>query len=210
MTNIKERLYIKVNEKYFSAFWVFIQALVLFTIGVLILNVTNKYLTLLITYVISGFFIIVGITGILQNVFSNNSRIRLINFLSSIFNIFISILCIFNPNIFLSIFPILFTAYIFIDSIIKTVICLIYIENKLENKYIQILRTVLTYTFLIILIFFPLFRTKVTYIIVGIYFILLANTYFLDVVDLLVPAKNKNKIKKRIRIVTCFYSSICS
>lgn len=201
MLNMKEKLYIKLNEKYFSVFWVFIQALVLLTIGILILNMSNMFLTLIITYLISGFFIVIGISGILQNMFSNNTSLRLMSVFNSVFNISISILFIYNPNIFISIFPILFTAYIFIDSIIKTVICLIYVENKLENKYIPILRTFVTYVFLIILVFFPMFRTKVTYIIVGVYFILLASTYFLDVIDLLVPVKDKNKIKKRIRIV---------
>ncbi len=201
MLNIKEKLYIKLNEKYFSVFWVIIQALVLLTIGILILNISNSFLTLVITYIISGFFIVIGISGILQNVFSDNIRLRLVGAINSIFNIIISIIFLYNPSILLSIFPLLFTAYIFIDSIIKTVICLIYVENKLPNKYSQILRTSVTYVFLIILIFFPMFRTKVTYIIVGIYFILLAITYFLDVFDILVPVKNKNKIKKRIRIV---------
>ncbi|MDD2376775.1 MAG: hypothetical protein PHD15_04140 [Clostridia bacterium] len=201
MLNIKEKLYIKINEKYFSTFWVIIQALFLLIIGILILNITNRFLTLIITYAISVFFIVIGLSGVFQNIFSNNNKLKVMSVFNSLFNISISILFIYNPKILLSIFPILFTLYIFIDSIIKTVICLIHIENKLENRYILILRTALTYVFLVILVFFPIFRSKVTYIIVGIYFILLAITYFLDGIDLLVPTKNKDKIKRRIRIV---------
>lgn len=201
MLNIKEKLYIKINEKYFSAFWVIVQALVLFIIGILILNVTNKFLTLIITYAISGFFIIIGLSELFQNIFSDNGRLIRMSVLNSLFNISISLIFIYNPKILLSIFPILFTAYIFIDSIIKTITCLIYVENRLEHRYILILRTALTYGFLVILVIFPIFRSKVTYIIVGMYFIFLAITYFLDALDLLIPNKNKNKIKKRIRIV---------
>lgn len=200
LNNIKEKLYIEINEKYFSAVWVIVQALVLLTIGILILNVTSRFLTL-ITYAISVFFIINGISGIFQNIFSKNKHLKKMSVLNSILNILVGLLFIYKPNIFLSIFPILFTAYILIDSIIKTITCSIYIENKLENRQMLILRTILTYVFLIILVFFPMFRSKVTYIIVGIYFILLAVTYFLDGLDLLVPNRNKNKIKKRIRIV---------
>jgi len=205
MLNIKEKLYIKINEKYFSAFWVIIQALFLLIIGILILNVANRFLTLIITYAISAFFIVIGLSGVFQNIFSNNDKLKVMGVLNSLFNISISIVFIYNPKMVLLIFPILFTTYIFIDSIIKTVICLIYVENKLENRHILMLRTALTYVFLLILVFFPIFRSKVTYIIVGAYFILLAITYFLDGIDLLVPDKNKNKIKKRIRIVLPVY-----
>jgi uncharacterized membrane protein HdeD (DUF308 family) len=201
MLNIKEKLYIKLNQKYFSAFWIIFQAMILSIIGILILNVTNKFLTILITYSLSMFFILIGISGIIQNLFYRNDRVKIIGVFGGIFNIFISLICIYNPNIFLLIFPLLFTIYIFIDSIIKTITCLIYIKNSLKGRYILILRTTSTYVFLLMLIFFPIFRIKITYIIVGIYFIFLSFTYFLDVIELLIPAKDKNKIKKRIRIV---------
>lgn len=204
LNNIKEKLYIDLNGKFFSTFWVIVQALTFLAIGILLLNITSKFITL-ITYAISVVFISIGIMGILQNVFLKNKDIKAINIVQNLFNIAIGIIFIYNPNLFLSIFPILFTFYIFIDALIKTVTCYIYMENKLKNRNIFLLRTFLTYVFLIILVFFPVFRNKVTYIIFGTYFISLAITYFLDALDLLIPITNKNKIKKRIRIVLPVY-----
>lgn len=204
LNNIKEKLYINVSEKFLSTFWVILQALTFLTIGILLLNITSKFLTF-ITYAISIVFIIIGIIGIFQNIFLKHKDIKAINIIQNLFNIAIGLIFIYNPNIFLSIFPILFTVYIFIDSIIKTVTCYIYIENKLKNRNIFILRTLLSYIFLIILVFFPMFRNKVTYIIFAVYFISLAITYFLDALDLLIPITNKNKIKKRIKIVLPVY-----
>ncbi|MEG1705035.1 MAG: DUF308 domain-containing protein [Clostridia bacterium] len=195
-----EKLYIKVSEKYFSTFWIIVQALVLIIIGILILNVTSSFLTI-ITYLVSSFFIIIGLSGIFQNIFVKNIKIKLISMLQCILNIAFGTFYIYNPDIFIKIFPILFTAYIFIDSIIKTVTSLIYSENKLPGKNFLILRTITTYIFLIILVFFPMFRDAVTYIIVGIYFISLGATYFLDGIDTILPVKYKNKLKNRIRIV---------
>lgn len=200
MVDVKEKLYVKLNERYFSAFWIIVQALVLVSIGVLILFVKSDFLTI-ITYIVSSFFIVVGISGILQNILSKNIKVKLTGILQCILNISVGAFFLFNPSIFLKLFPILFTGYIFIDSIIKTVTSYIYVENKLPGRNFFILRTATTYVFLVILIFFPMFRDTVTYIVVSVYFISLGITYFLDGIDSLLPSKHKDKLKKRFRIV---------
>ena len=204
LDNIKEKLYINVSQKYISTIWVILQGFVFLITGILIFNVTSKFLTV-ITYAVSIFFIIMGIVNILQTIFSSHKKVKSINILNSIINILIGILFIYKPEIFMSLFPLLFTLYIFIDTIIKTITCYIYMENKLKKRYMLLLRTILTYIFLGILIFYPMFRIRFTYIIVGVYFVSLAVTYFLDAIELLTSKKQKNKIKKRIKIVLPVY-----
>lgn len=204
LENIKEKLYINVSQKYISTIWVALQGFVFLITGILIFNITSKFLTV-ITYAISIFFLIIGIAGMLQTIFSGHKKVKYINIFNNIINIFIGTLFIYKPEIFMSLFPLLFTLYIFIDAIIKTITCFIYMENKLKKRYMLLLRTVLTYVFLGILIFYPMFRIKLTYIIVGIYFVSLAVTYFFDAIELLTPRTQKNKIKKRIKIVLPVY-----
>ena len=106
----------------------------------------------------------------------------------------------FNTRLFVSLFPFLFTIYIFIDAVIKMVVFIIYLKNDISGRFSVLFRSIVSYIFFAIMMFYPLIRENVTYILAGIYFILLATSYILSGIESMIPIRKMNKLKKEVRI----------
>ena len=193
-------IYTVINTKYVSAFTVFFQALIFITIGILILTM-KLMIGNIITYAIAWAIIVNSIIAIFKDLFNKEIKTKIINIIKFLGCIGIGIYFIYNPEKFIDIFPLIFTGYIAIDSIIKTITLIISFENKQEGKFNMMLKTIISYIFLIILLIYPLLRLNITIILSGVYFVIFGLVYFIDAIYLLISNKNKNKFKSKFKIV---------
>ncbi len=206
MLNIKQNLleikgntYISNNQKFLSGSAVILQALILIAVGIIILNLHMELGTIF-TYVIATLLISISVVMLIKNMFNKNKKSVLVNILEPIFYMVIGIYFLNNPDSFIKIFPLIFTGYIAIDVIIKTINTMISFDDNLANKIPVLLRTIVSYVFLVILLVYPMFRLSITVVASGIYFIILGVTYFIDAVDITLSKKNKDRVKKKIRL----------
>ena len=196
----KDNVYTVINQKYISATGIILQALMLITIGVLIINI-HMLLGNIATYTIATIIIINSSLSIFKNIFDKKVKLKIINIFKHIACILIAVYFLYNPELFIQIFPLLFTGYIAIDSIIKTITLIIAFESKLDGKLIAIIKTITSYVFLVILLIYPLLRLNITIILGGIYFIIFGVLYVIDAIYLAISNKNKNNAKSKFKVV---------
>lgn len=200
LLEFKDDVYTKVNEKFLNTFGIVLQALMFIAIGIIIITMYEALGTIAI-YTISAILIVSSLINTIQMTLNKKVDFKFIKLLKNLIAIIVSIYFINNPSMFIEIFPLLFTAYVAIDSVIKTVTLIISYENKLEGRFKLTVRTIITYLFLIILLMYPMFRFSITIILGGVYFIVLGIVYLIDAIELSVSKKNKNKVKSKIKIV---------
>lgn len=171
----------------------------LLVLGILLIIGRNDFVDIL-AYAVSLILIIIGIVNSVKNIISKTDKVITMNFIYSVINISCGALIYFYPGIFVAIFPMLFTLYILIEAVIKTAVFVIYQKNDIDERFATLIRSIISYIFFCIMAFFPLFRENVTYILAGIYSILLASSYIIAGIESMIPIKKMNKFKKKIKI----------
>ncbi|MEG0872854.1 MAG: hypothetical protein RSE00_04270 [Clostridia bacterium] len=187
------------KQKYMNWATTLLQAIIFFALGIFILRSTNTFLGFVV-YGVSFGFIGVGLLQTIKNIFYKTEKILPVNFVYSLGNILVGAFILYKPEMFVDIFPLLLTFYVLIDAVVKTITFILYRNNDIKPRFSILIKCLISYIFFFILIFHPLFRGQVTYIIVGIYFILFGITYLFDSIDSLIPVEKKREIKKRVRI----------
>lgn len=188
-------------EKKLNAFWVIVQALFALFIGVFILNKEAMFLNVF-EYIVAIYFFVMGIIELLKNlILKKNRKIRITGILLGLLNISVSIYIAKNSGYVLPAFSIVFTTYIVLVAIVKTIVLGIYVKNRISGRIITLVQVILSYYFAILLCFKPAFRNDLTIIIAGIYFIMLSITYILDGVEILMPIKYMKILRRRVRVV---------
>lgn len=94
------------------------------------------------------------------------------------------------------------------NSIIKLVNYIIFKKNQTEGRFIELFLFIFYLIFGVSCILFPLIRIDTIILIIGIYFILLGSTYILDFIKQIIPAKQKNKLKRKIKITLPVFLSV--
>lgn len=187
------------KERFLNSTSTIVLGALLLALGILLIIGRNNFVDL-IAYAVSLLLIIIGIVNSIKNIISKTDKIITMNFVYSVLNIVSGAVIYFYPNIFVSIFPMLFTIYILIEAVIKSAVFVIYKENDLDERLAPLLRAIISYIFFLIMAFFPLFRENVTYILAGVYAILLASSYIFAGIESMVPIKKLNKFKRKFKI----------
>ena len=92
-----------------------------------------------------------------------------------------------NPTNFLSIFPILFALYIFLNAIIKFSTFCVYKSNNFKGFFRTLFASILDFIFGFIVITNPTSSIKPLTYILGIYFVLIALSHLIDYFKLKFP-----------------------
>ncbi len=185
--------------RFFDATTTILQGIGFLLIGIFILIDRETFLNLIV-HGISITLVLIALINSVKNIIIKENKAIFVNFLSSIANILAGAFIWYKPNLFISIFPLLFTAYLFIDAIIKTTIFVLYKRNNIEGRFAILIRSIITYIFSIIMLFYPFIRDTITFLLAAIYCILLSITYIVSAVESYIPIKKMNKIKKKIKI----------
>ena len=200
ISEFKDNVYLIANQKYVSVVGIMLQAIMLIAIGVLILNI-DSLIGSIVIYVIASIIISISVISILRDIFNKKQKSKVINILKYLMIIITGIYFLYHPELFIQIFPLIFTGYIAIDSIIKTINLIIAFEGKLKGKLNLIIKILISYVFLIILLIYPLLRLNITIMLSAIYFIIFGAVYIIDGIYLSISNKNKNKAKSKFKIV---------
>lgn len=166
------------KQRYFDSTTTILQGILLLLLGIAILIGRQSFLEIFI-YVLAFTFVGVGIVNSFRNIRAKTGKIIPIQMLYSIGNILAGGFIYYNPRIFMALFPILFTLYIFIDAVIKAVVFFIYKKNHITGRFLILVRSIVSFIFSCVMLFFPFIRYTATFIIAGVYFILLASLIFL-------------------------------
>ena len=92
-----------------------------------------------------------------------------------------------NPTNFLSIFPILFALYIFLNAIIKFSTFCVYKSNNFKGFFRTLFASILDFIFAFIVITNPTSSIKPLTYILGVYFLLIAFSHLIDYLKLKFP-----------------------
>lgn len=191
-----------VKEKRLNAFWIIVQAIFTLFIGVFILSKEKAFLNIF-EYIFMIYFFVTGIVGLLRNVFYwKNKKKRTTAIALSIITILLSFAIYLYPGNMISTFSIIFTSYIIIVAIIKTIVLGIYLKNKIKGKFIVFIQALLAYLFSYMLTFNSHFRDNLTIRLAGIYAIALSFMYILDAIQMLIPIEYIKKLRRKINIVS--------
>lgn len=187
------------EERFINSTTTILQGICLIILGILLIIGRNSFV-LLMAYAVALILIMMGIINSIKNIISKENKVITIDFVYSVINILTGAFIYFYPGIFISLFPFLFTIYILIDAIIKSTVFFIYKKNKVSARFAVLFRSIISYIFFLIMLFYPFIRENVTYILAGIYFLLLASSYIISGIESMIPIRKMNKIKKKIRI----------
>lgn len=189
------------TEKKLNSFWIIIEAILALFIGVFILNKENIFINIF-QYIVAVYFLVTGMVELLKNtILKKDKKIRLAGILIALLNILIAVYISKYPQYIIAAFSIVFTAYIAITAIVKTIIVGIYLKNNMKGKFFAIIQAILAYVFTIVLCTNSAIRNDLIIKLTGIYFIALSITYILDVIYILIPVKYIIKLRRRTRIV---------
>ena len=187
------------SERFVNSTTTILQGIILIILGILLIIGRNAFVDL-VAYGVSLILVMMGITNSIKNIISKSEKVVTTNFIYSILNILTGAFIYFNTSIFVNMFPLLFTIYILIDAIIKSTVFYIYKKNKIPPRFAVLFRSILAYVFFCIMLFYPLIRLNVTYILAGIYVLLLALSYMISGIESTIPIRKINKLKKKIKI----------
>ena len=188
------------TDKLFNATYSFLIGFVLIMLGIIIL-LGRKWLYV---NVVDLFILAIFILSLRQflNYFIGKEKAKKINFIRSFINWLFCIISSIFKDIPLSILPIVFGLYLFLNSVIKLINGVIYFKEK-ANGYLTELTVGFIYLIIAIpIIFTPIKSIDIVLVILGIYILLLGINYLLDFISSVIPIHFKNKLKRHIRIST--------
>lgn len=153
-------------------------------------------------------FIIYGISKLI-NFILNKKKVRTGQTLFQIIiNILLGIVMLLFPRIPLSILPIVFSIYLFFNSVVKFINYYILKEINLKTRLKSLIFSIFFFMFSILFLFYPIEKLNLFIMIIGIYCILLGvNKIFEFIIDIL-SEKFKLKIRRKLRItLPAFYEA---
>lgn len=130
-----------------------------------------------------------------RNVVDNSNSL-----VSCIFNLFISLVFLYFPNIPLGLLPFLFAFYLFIIAIANFIMYILLFVNKSNNKIRYLISFIIYMVISIPILFEPVNNIDTFIVWLSCYIILLGISYVLDFFVNIIPVAIMNRIKGRIRI----------
>ncbi|MBE6151628.1 MAG: hypothetical protein E7162_07465 [Firmicutes bacterium] len=183
------------KEQSISDISIFITALLSFLLG-LILIVTPIGSLSIFHFTISISIILLGLALTFVKIYRKDT---ISNILLSFVLFIIGTYFLHNPKTFLSIFPILFSLYIFLNGIIKFSTFCVYKSNNFKGFFRTLFASILDFVFGFIIITNPSRSIKPLTYILGIYFILIGFNHLIDYLRVKFPNNFFFK-KRRFRI----------
>lgn len=183
------------KEQSVSSISIFFIAILSFLLGIILIITPIKSLSLF-HLIISSSFILLGLGLTLIKIYRKDSIINIIlNFCLFVIGVFFY----HNPTTFLSIFPILFSLYIFLNGTIKFATFYIYKSNNFDGFFRTLFASLFDFLFGIIIIINPTNSIKPLTYILGIYFILISFSHMIDFLKIKFPNNFLFK-RRRFRI----------
>lgn len=183
------------KEQSISSASIFINALIFFILGLILVLVPTKSLSFF-HITVSLFIIITGLTSTLLNGLRKKS---IQNTIFSLLLFIIGIFFLYNPTNFLAIFPIIFGLYVLLLSITKFSTFCVYKSNGFKGFKRILFNSLAEFIFAILIIFNPYESIKPLTLVLGFYFIFIAINYFVDFLEESFPNSFLTK-KRRFRI----------
>lgn len=153
-------------------------------------------------------FIIYGISKLINFLLSKKIVRNGQTLFSVIINILFGIIMLLFPKVPLSILPIVFSIYLFFNSLVKFINYYILKEINLKSRYKSLFFSIFFLIFSGIFLFYPIERLNIFIMIIGIYCLILGvNKIFEFIIDIL-SEKFKLKIRKKLKItLPAFYEA---
>ena len=187
-------------QKYFDVSSIIVQAIGFIIIG--ILSIYFKVLVFeIVPFLIFIIFEILALFQALQNIGKISRKENISNLINFLVYISIAIVFFLFRKTIKYIFPFIFVIYALFECVVKIVIYYLYSKDDIKNREFLLLRAVISFTFATIILMVPIFREKIIYILIGIYFIIFGLTYFIDAINVILSKKNIIKMKRNFKFV---------
>ena len=177
------------KEKRITKISLLINSILFLIAGITIICFKSTYLNLF--HMITSILIIcLGILSLILNIIKTK---KIKDILISITTLSIGVFFYYNQKRFLSLFPLTFGLYMFLNGTIKFVTYIIFKNREKENFYFVLLGSLIDFIFSYIMIIEPSKNINKLAIILGIYLILFSLTYFKDFLKECFPEKKRKK-----------------
>lgn len=154
-------------------------------------KVINLIVFIFIIYTLSKF-----INFILKKKIVRNKQV----ILELIIDFMLVLVMIIFPNLSLGILPVIFSLYLFFNSIVKFINYLVLKELNLNSRFKSLFFSIAFFLFAIPFLFYPLRRLDLFVLIIGVYCIILGINRIYEFILDVITDKYKLKIKRRLRI----------
>ena len=186
------------TDKYFNATYSLLIGLGLIVIAIIMLiGRSTLYIDIINIFIVAVFLLSLKQ---LINYFIGREKEKKINFVRSVSNIVLCIVFSFFKNIPLSILPLMFGIYLFLNALIKFINGYIYFKGQAIGYLFEFFFGIIYLALSFIIILSPIKNLDVVLVIIGIYFLLLGINYLFDFIGFITPIHVKSRIRRRIRI----------
>lgn len=196
-----------VNKKQIKLINNLLTGIGIITLGIIIvIGSTSMY-----TKVVNLFvyvFIIYGISKLINFILNKKIVRNSQTLFSIIINILFGIIMLLFPKIPLSILPIVFSIYLFFNSIVKFINYYILKEINLKSRFKSLFFSLFFLIFSFFFLFYPIERLNIFIMIIGIYCLILGINKIFEFITDLLTEKFKLKIRRKLKItLPVFYEA---
>ena len=188
------------KEKYYEFTSVTIMSLILILLGIILLIGKSTAYQHLLDIIILIIWLS-SLRELIKFIFRKlNKKEQKQTFFNCLFHIVVCLIISIIPNFILGIAPFLFAIYLLIISITQVIMITLELKQKEKVKIRHIIVIIGLSLIIIPLLFSPISNLNTFVICVSIYSILLGISMFIDNLNIILPKKVKNKLKRHIKI----------
>lgn len=186
------------SDKLFNSTSSLIISIFLIIIGIFLINFKGK----LYYHLVEIFTLAILFLSIKQfvNFFLGKNKEKNINFAKCFLNLIFCLILSIYKNIPLSILPIVFGTYLFINGLVKLINYIILCKNKTNGRLFELISSLFYFIISIPMVLSPIKSIDNIVYLLGWYFILLGINYLFDFITFIIPKKWKNRIIRSFRI----------
>lgn len=174
-----------------------IEGSTIFILGILLLWKRTDFL-LPVLWIVALLVAIGGIAQIVNWVIQKPKK-KLSLFIAFLY-LSLGVILVLFPQIPVFIIPVLFSAYLMLNGVVKLADTILIIKDKGEDLLYSLIPGLFYMTFAFILLFAPNYHITTVLICLGIYCVMLGFTYIMDFVRTIIPVKAQQKIRRRFRM----------
>ena len=145
-------------------------------------------------------FIIFGLANLINFLLNRKIVRNAQTLLLIIVNIVLGVFMLLFPKLPLSIIPIVFSIYIFLNSVVKFINYIILKSANLKSRFRELLFCIILLIISFIFLFYPLDRLNLFIMMIGIYCIILGLSMINEFIMDILFKNTKSKVKKRFKI----------
>ena len=183
-------------SKYYNFSTSFVVGVIFIFIGIVIFLGMDKLYKDIVSLLVL-IFLIISLYKFLIYLTKHNDNSSLV---SCIFNMLISLLLVFIPNISLGIIPFMFSIYLLIISMANLVMYVLFWITKSNHKFGYFFNFIIYFVVALPIMINPIKNGNTFIVCLSIYLILLGVRCIMDFIINIIPSKAKDKIKRSVRI----------